>query len=249
VSANLIPDRSDFRRAGRREPASSAPSVKPRSCRSHQRTDLGSVESVVSPTTATDLTSFVTMFDSLVDAVISRAAASGFTASCDEQVGRLLSVLAAAVPPEGRILELGTGAGVGTGWLAARAATSVHLHTIELDGDRSAETRAAVSWPTNVTFHVGDAVEVTRSLGVAFDLIFADAPGGKWSGLDETLAALRPGGLLVVDDMTPAQWESAIHQRMTEAVRIHLLGDPGLVSVELPFGTGVILSTRVYGAA
>ena len=34
-----------------------------------------------------------------------------------------------------------------------------------------------------------------------FSLIFADAPGGKWEGLDRTIAALEPGGLLVVDDM------------------------------------------------
>lgn len=188
------------------------------------------------------------MSDSLVDAAVSEATASGFTASCDEQIGRLLSVLAAAVPPEGRILEIGTGAGVGTGWLAAGAATSVRVHTIELDGDRSAATQAAMSWPANVTFHVGDAVEVTRSLG-AFDLIFADAPGGKWFGLEETLAAVGPGGLLVVDDMTPARWESATHQHMTEAVRSHLLNDPRLVSVELPFGTGVILSARTRAPA
>jgi hypothetical protein len=38
-----------------------------------------------------------------------RAEAAGFTMSCDPRVGRLLSVLAAALPRDGRILELGTG--------------------------------------------------------------------------------------------------------------------------------------------
>lgn len=39
---------------------------------------------------------------------------AGFPLSCDPDVGRLLSVLSAAVPPHGSVLELGTGAGVGT---------------------------------------------------------------------------------------------------------------------------------------
>jgi predicted O-methyltransferase YrrM len=38
--------------------------------------------------------------------------------------------------------------------------------------------------------------EVARVSG-RFDLIFADAQGGKWEGLDGTVAALRPGGLML----------------------------------------------------
>lgn len=41
----------------------------------------------------------------------------GFEMSCDPPAGALLRVLAAAVPPSGRILELGTGAGVGLSWI------------------------------------------------------------------------------------------------------------------------------------
>jgi predicted O-methyltransferase YrrM len=46
-----------------------------------------------------------------------RANELGFEQSCEADVGRLLAVLAAGVPGGGRILEIGTGAGVGTAWM------------------------------------------------------------------------------------------------------------------------------------
>jgi len=42
-----------------------------------------------------------------------------------------------------------------------------------------------------------DLVGTSRS----FDLIFPDAPGGKIFKLRKTIATLRPGGFLLVDDM------------------------------------------------
>ena len=50
-------------------------------------------------------------------------------------MGRLLSTLAAAVPPGGRILEIGTGVGVGLAWLAAglEGREDVEVLTVESD--------------------------------------------------------------------------------------------------------------------
>ena len=59
------------------------------------------------------------------------ATQAGFAMSCDPDTGRLLAVLAAAVPSRGRLLELGTGAGVGTAWLTygLQRTTDVELLT------------------------------------------------------------------------------------------------------------------------
>src|SRR5690348_17440310 len=89
----------------------------------------------------------------------------------------------------------------------------------------------------------GDALEVTRRAD-RFDLIFADAQGGKWEGLDATVAALRPGGQLLVDDMTPGEFADEHHARKAAEVRSRLLGHPDLVSVEIAWSSGLILSTR-----
>src|SRR5690349_8002181 len=52
-----------------------------------------------------------------VKAGYTRAAEVGFGASSTPEVGQLLSVLAATVPSRGRILEMGTGVGVGLSWI------------------------------------------------------------------------------------------------------------------------------------
>ena len=90
---------------------------------------------------------------------------------------------------------------------------------------------------------MGDALSVLGETG-AFDLIFADAQGGKWAGLDRTIAALRPHGLLVADDMTATpEWTSEQHTKQGQ-VRQALLTSPLLTSIELGHGSGVILATR-----
>jgi hypothetical protein len=63
-------------------------------------------------------------------AAYQRAASAGFQLSCEMEMGRLLAALAAAVPRGGRVLEIGTGVGVGwPGWSMAweRARTSRSL--------------------------------------------------------------------------------------------------------------------------
>jgi len=172
------------------------------------------------------------------------AALAGFAMSCDPDAGRLLAVLAAAVPPDGRILELGTGIGVGTAWLlhGLDARSDVEIVTVEID-QVTASAAARTPWPAYVSLVVGDAVEVTRSSGL-FDLVFADAQGGKWEGLDNTIAALRPGGQLLVDDMTPPTFVDSNHEMKTAEVRARILRHPSLTSVEIAWSTGLILSTR-----
>ncbi len=172
------------------------------------------------------------------------ASRSGFEYSCDDRVGNLLAVLAASVPAGGRILELGTGAGVGTAWIVHGVAgrADVKVVTAEVDPALSAGARSA-PWPSYVRFVVGDAVEMLPSLG-CFDLIFADAPGGKWERLDLTLDALRPGGFLLVDDMTPTdRWDAHQVTKQSE-VGDELHRNPALVTCDLEWATGLILCVR-----
>lgn len=172
------------------------------------------------------------------------ASQAGFTMSCEPDVGALLAVLAAAVPAGGRILELGTGAGVGTAWLIHGLATRTDVDIVTIDNDTAtADLAAQAPWPPYVRPIVGDAVHVTTREG-AFDLIFADAQGGKWDGLDITIAALRPGGHLLVDDMTPPHFANAHHEHKTNEVRTRILDHPDLVSVPIAWSTGLILSTH-----
>lgn len=179
-----------------------------------------------------------------VTAALERARENGFSYSCEPLIGRLLATLAAAVPEGGRILELGTGVGVGTAWLVEGLGErdDTCLVTVEHDAETAA-LAARSDWPRWVEPRIGDAERLLPELG-GFDLIFADAEGGKWSGLDLTLAALRPGGVLLVDDMELSRYERADHRAIVEGIRNTLTSDPRLVAVDAVAAGGFILATR-----
>jgi predicted O-methyltransferase YrrM len=173
------------------------------------------------------------------------AAAAGFVLSSEDAVGRLLAIFAAAAPRGGRVLEMGTGTGVGTSWLAWGVASRSDVEIVTIERDPSLfDVASAIEWPSCVRRILGDSLTVLPTLGM-FDLIFADAQGGKWVGLESTIAALRPAALLVVDDMTPLpSWsqEEAINQAQ---VRDTLTNHRLLISSELDCATGVIVSARI----
>ncbi len=64
-------------------------------------------------------------------------------------------------------------------------------------------------------------------------LIFADAPAGKEDGLETTIADLRPGGHIIVDDMTPTHFIHDSHRHMTSQVREDIHHDPDLTTAEI----------------
>jgi predicted O-methyltransferase YrrM len=183
----------------------------------------------------------------LVAAATASARQTGFPMSCDPAVGQLLAVLAAHLPEGARVLELGTGTGVGTAWIVSGLLprTDVTVTSVEKN-PRIAAAATGHDWPPFVNLRCDDALDVLAE-GGPFDLIFADAPGGKWEGLDRTVAALRPHGLLIVDDMTPQPVWTGSHRAAQDKVRQALASDPRLTSAELAVGSGVILSVRRNG--
>jgi predicted O-methyltransferase YrrM len=164
--------------------------------------------------------------------------------SSEPGVGALLASLAAAAPATARIVELGTGAGVGLAWivygLGERDDASVY--TVDTNEELLA-TVAAAGWPGYVQFVHDDGAHAVREFA-PFDLVFADAVGGKLEGLEGTIDALAPGGVLIVDDMDPALHTDDGLLEQLGAVRDQILGDPSLVAAELDFASGVIVATK-----
>ncbi len=177
-------------------------------------------------------------------AAYERASRTGFGLACEVGVGRLLAALAAAVPAGGRVLEIGTGVGVGLAWLVhgLGARQDVEVVTVELD-DAVQQTALSARWPPWVCFESGDGAEVVGRLG-QFDLIFADAPGGKIFKLRRTVAALRAGGVIVVDDMDLARHADEQLRSALVVVRHRLLENAELVCAELGFSSGVIVAVK-----
>src|SRR6185295_9276234 len=136
-------------------------------------------------------------------AIVSDTKALDFTMVSEPKVGALLATLAAS-KPGGRLLELGTGTGLGTAWLLAGMDPRARLDTVDTDDAVVSVARRHLAADSRVTFHVMDGAEfLACSEPRRFDLIYADAWPGKFSHLDEALSLLRVGGIYLIDDLLP----------------------------------------------
>lgn len=130
-------------------------------------------------------------------------AGPGQPSACLPGVGRFLAVLAAGCHG-GTIAELGTGAGIGAAWLASSMPADCTLVTAELD-PRLAEVAARLlAGCPRVRVLPGDASEMLPP-HAPFDLIFADCGVRDAAAFAALTGLLKPGGRIVMDDLTPVQ--------------------------------------------
>lgn len=168
----------------------------------------------------------------------------GFTMASEPRTGALLSALAAS-KPGGRLLELGTGTGVGTAWLLAGMDADARLETVDTDAHVVAVARRHLAMDSRVTFHLMDGIDfIDRCPKDQFDLIYADAWPGKFVHLDETLSLLRVGGLYLIDDLLPqANWPEG-HAPRVPALVESLEHRSEFASVKLGWASGLMLVVR-----
>ena len=122
----------------------------------------------------------------------------------DAEVGALLRVLALAIGAT-RILEIGTCIGYSGIWLARALPTDGMLFTMEMDDDRARLAKAnfaKAGVSDRVSIMVGDAQLKIAKVAGPFDLIFQDGAKPLYlTLLDPLVQLLRPGGLLVTDNV------------------------------------------------
>jgi predicted O-methyltransferase YrrM len=122
----------------------------------------------------------------------------------DAEVGALLRVLATTVRAT-RILEIGTAIGYSGIWLAGALPAGGRLFTMEFDEERARQARenfARAGLSDRVSVIVGDAQRMLAKVAGPFDLIFQDGDKKMYEPmLDRFADLLRPGGLLVTDNV------------------------------------------------
>ena len=137
-------------------------------------------------------------------AAIARSGADRDLPLIDSEVGVLLRVLAAAVGAT-KILEVGTAIGYSGIWLAGALPAGGMLITLEVDEGRAHEARenfARAGLADRTTVVVGDAKLKLAKVAGPFDLIFLDTDKQLYVALlDRLVSLLRPGGLLVTDNV------------------------------------------------
>ena len=172
--------------------------------------------------------------------------------------GALLHTLARASGAR-RILEVGTAIGYSTLWMATALPADGALITMEYDAVRAARARAhfaAAGCGDQISVIVGDATRFLHKVGGPFDLIFQDSDKKLYEPmLDRLIALLRPGGLLVADNVL---WNGEVipgyvaDRKYSEedtaaivAFSKRIATDPGLYTSFLQVGDGVSVSVKL----
>ena len=151
----------------------------------------------------------------------------------------------AASKPGGRLLELGTGTGVGTAWLLAGMDSASRLDSVDNNADVVAVARRHLGRDPRVTFHIADGAEfLAQAPPGQFDVVYADAWPGKFSHLDEALSLLRVGGIYLVDDLLPQSNWPADHAPKVPVLIKNIEDRPGFAVVKLAWASGLLILVR-----
>ncbi len=122
----------------------------------------------------------------------------------DEMHGRLLRILAESTKAK-NVVEIGTGNGYSGLWLCLGLKnTGGKLVTHEIDHEQVVLARAnfkRAGVENLVTVVEGDAHHMVAQLKEPIDILFMDAEGGNREYLDQLLPLVRPGGLILADNM------------------------------------------------
>jgi predicted O-methyltransferase YrrM len=176
-------------------------------------------------------------------AILARSRAAQFQMNSDVLTGSLLRTLAAS-KPRSSILELGTGAGLGTCWILDGMDEESSLISVENDAKVLAIARDEIGADPRLTLVESDGAHFLATSTDRYDLIYADAWPGKYSHLDLALNLLKPGGIFLVDDMLPQpNWPEG-HDTKAAALIAKLEILPGFRVTKLAWSTGLILCVK-----
>lgn len=168
-------------------------------------------------------------------------------------VGRLLAQLALLGGAQ-QVLELGAGFGYSAYWFARVLPENGRVLAVERSPDNAQlgqEYLERGGLTSKVQFVVGDGLEVIQGLDGPFDIIFVDTEKEQYpASLPLTLPRLRPGGLLITDNMlwsgkvVDAKSREASTRAIQEYTRL-LYETPNLHTTLIPLRDGVSVSLKL----
>jgi len=165
----------------------------------------------------------------------------GETEIMDPDAAKLVSLLAVSKNAKS-IVEVGSGSGYSTLWLAyAAASAGGKVVTCEIDPAKAQETQAIVEkagMANYVDILTGDAREVLRHQDEPVDFLFIDGDYGQYETyFDVVYKRMGVGSTVVADDVVEAEDDLADY---TTYVQNH----PNLESVTIPLGRGLEFTVK-----
>ncbi|MEU4446896.1 class I SAM-dependent methyltransferase [Actinosynnema sp. NPDC050801] len=136
---------------------------------------------------------------------------------------RVAADVAALAPPDGVVLDVGTGPGRLLHEVAARRADLV-LGGVDLSADMVDVARAAVGpWASRITFQVADVVSLPHP-DDSVDVVVSTLSMHEWPDRRDAVAelgrVLRPGGVLLVYDFRFTQVEPEVFSGFADVRRV-----------------------------
>ena len=155
------------------------------------------------------------------------------------------------------ILEVGTAVGFSSSVFARAMGPAGQVDTIERNLNMVAqadENITALGLKNQISIMIGDAQEQLEELTKTYDMIFLDGAKGHYIHLlDHCLRCLKPGGLLVSDNVLYkgmiATDQLVVRRKITIVKRMRkyleaISNHPQLVTSILPLGDGLAISWK-----
>jgi predicted O-methyltransferase YrrM len=162
--------------------------------------------------------------------------------SSDHRTGAILRTLVAS-KPGGRILEVGSGLGVGSAWLLDGMDKQASLTTLEVHEKVAGICRQLLAGDSRVTVITTDANEWLENYdGPPFDLIFVDTTTTKFHRRDLLFANMADGALLIADDLLPGDTWTTDHPERVARFRDEIMAEPDLVPTLIDWASGVVVA-------
>ena len=183
-------------------------------------------------------------FPKQLNAIIEDTHLLGFNMASEPKTGALLAVLAAS-KHSANILELGTGTGISAAWLLHGMDNNSALVTVDNDSTCQEVAKKYFGADSRVKFVCREGEEFLASIqDQEFDLVFADAWAGKFSGLQLALNVVAPGGYFVIDDLLPQpNWPEGHAPRVPKLIH-KLENNPLFKSVKMEWASGIMVLVR-----
>ena len=170
------------------------------------------------------------------------------------ETAKFIDFFCAAVEPR-HILEIGTAIGFSASMMAQHLQLEGHLTTIDRYPkmfERAKANFEALGLSERITVLEGDAAEVLPTLNPGFDMIFMDSAKAKYIEFyPECMRLLKPGGVLMIDDVfqagtilepleTRPKRVRKIHRKLNALMDV-VLTDPVHRACLVPLGDGLLM--------
>lgn len=154
-----------------------------------------------------------------------------------------------------RIFELGSGYGYSTAWFARAVKENgggMVYHVVWDDGlsQRARKHLSALGYDGIIQYRVSEAIKALRETEGPFDLIFNDIEkDGYPASLPVIKEKLRPGGLLITDNMLfhGTIFDPQNHTKSVDGIREFtslVMNDPTLTASIVPIRDGLLVAQR-----